>query len=120
MDELRVLIAYEDSYRSYGQTMACAIRKLRPLAEVSVVQVRELGSEVGRLAPHLVVCNRPNTVAPGGSAAWARLSDEPEEASEFCLDGQRRALENPGLDELLAIIDETAELVRSGRDLGGC
>jgi hypothetical protein len=100
--------------------MASAIRKLRPVAEVSVVQVRELGSEVGRVAPHLVVCNRPNTVDPGGRAAWARLSDEPNEPSEFCLDGQRRALENPGFDELLAIIDETEELVRSGRDLGGC
>jgi hypothetical protein len=100
--------------------MASAIRKLRPVAEVSVVQVRELGSEVGRVAPHLVVCNRTNTVDPGGRAAWARLSDEPNEPSDFCLDGQRRALENPGFDELLAIIDETEELVRSGRDLGGC
>jgi hypothetical protein len=100
--------------------MASAIRKLKPSAQVSVVQVRELGSEVGGHAPHLVVCNRPNTVDPGGRAAWARLSDEPNEPSEFCLDGQRRALENPGFDELLAIIDETEELVRSGRDLGGC
>jgi hypothetical protein len=120
MDELRVLIAYEDSHRSYGQTMASAIRRLRPAAEVSVVQVHELGSVVGGQAPHLVVCNRSNTVAPGSRAAWARLSNEPEEASEFCLDGQRREIKNPGFDELLAIIDETAELVRSGRELGGC
>jgi hypothetical protein len=30
---MRVLIAYEDSHRSYGQTMAGAIRGLRPTVE---------------------------------------------------------------------------------------
>jgi hypothetical protein len=29
-------------------------------------------------------------------------------------------LANPGLEELLRIIDETEELVQTGRDLGGC
>jgi hypothetical protein len=65
---LRVLIAYEDSHRAYGETVAMALRRLRPSAEVSVVRVRELGSEVDRFDPHLVICNRPNTVDPGGRA----------------------------------------------------
>jgi hypothetical protein len=118
--ELRVLIAYEASHRSYGESMAGAIRVLRPRVEVSVVQVRELGSEVGRFDPHLVICNRPNTVDPGGRVAWVRLSDEPDEPSEFCLDGRRRAAENPGLEEVLEIIDEAEGLLREGRDPGGC
>jgi hypothetical protein len=117
---LRVLIAYEDSHRAYGETVAMALRRLRPSAEVSVVRVRELGSEVDRFDPHLVICNRPNTVDPGGRAAWARLADDPEEPSEFCLGGRRRRLENPGIEDLLAVVDQTGELVRSGSDLGGC
>ena len=120
MGEPRVLIAYEESHRSYGETMMAAIRGLRPGVEVAVVQVRELEAELGRFDPHLVVCNRPNTVDPGGRAAWARLSDEPDEPSEFCLGGRRRGLENPGFEELLAFVDETEELVRSGRDPMGC
>jgi hypothetical protein len=118
--ELRVLIAYEDSHRSYGETVAGAIRKRRPRAEVSVVQVRKLGSGVDRFDPHLVICNRPNTVDPGGRGAWVQLSNDPDEPSEFCLNGRRRGAENPGLEEVLEIIDKTEGLLREVRDLGGC
>jgi hypothetical protein len=48
------------------------------------------------------------------------LSDDPDEPSEVCIDGRHRGLENPGLEEMLEIIDGTEELVRSGRDLKGC
>jgi hypothetical protein len=119
-DAMRILIAYEDSHRSYGQTLAGAIRGLRPVVETAVVQVRELEAEVGRFDPHLVVCNRPNTFDLGGRLAWLRLSDEPEEHSEFCLAGRRWGAENPGLDEVLTFIEETEKLLRPGRTLGGC
>jgi hypothetical protein len=48
------------------------------------------------------------------------LSDDPDEPSEVCIEGRHRRLENPGLEEMLEIIDETEELVRSGRKLSGC
>jgi hypothetical protein len=117
---MRSLVVYEDSYRSYGQTMVGAIRGLRPQLEAALVQVRELEAEVGRFDPHLVICNRPNSIDPGGRAAWVRLSDEPDEPSEFCLAGRRWGAENPELDEVVAIIDEMEALLREGRDLGGC
>jgi hypothetical protein len=117
---MRILVVYEDSYRSYGQTMVGAIRGLRPQLEAALVQVRELEAEVERLDPHLVICNRPNSIDPGGRAAWVRLSDEPEEPSEFCLAGRRWGSKNPDLEEVLAIIDEMEGLLREGRDLRGC
>jgi hypothetical protein len=116
----RVLVVYEDSYRSYGETMAGTIRGLKPGAEVSLVQARELASEVVRFDPHLVVCNRPNAVDPGGMAAWVQLSDDPDDPSEFCLAGQRWWAQNPGLEEVLAILDGTEELLREGGSPGGC
>ena len=119
-EAIRVLIAYEDSHRSYGQTMAGALRGFRPRVEAEVVQARELAAEVERFDPHLVVCNRPNTVDPGGRAAWLQLSDDPDEPSTFCLAGQGWEAENPGLEEVLALVDGTAELLRTGRDLEGC
>ncbi len=117
---MRVLIVYEDSYRSYGEAMEGAVRARRPGVEVALAHLRELEAELERFDPHLVVASRPNTLDPGGRAAWMLLSDEPDEPSEVCIDGRRRGLENPGLEETLAIIDETEELVREGRDLGGC
>src|SRR5687768_15181208 len=119
-EAMRILIAYEDSHRAYAETMAGAIRGLRPRVEAALVQVRELEVEVGRFDPHLVMCNRPNTVEPGGRGAWVRLSDEPDEPSEFCLNGRCWGSENPGLEEVLAIVDEMEELLRERRDLGGC
>jgi hypothetical protein len=82
---MRVLIAYKDSHRAYGEALERAIRGLRPSVEVSLVQARELGGEVGSLDPHLVVSGKLNTVDPGGRAAWVTLSEEPEEPSEVCV-----------------------------------
>lgn len=117
---MRVLVVYEDSHRSYGETMAGVVRAHNPGAEVSLIQVRGLAHEVVRFDPHLVVCNRPNAVDPGGRAAWVRLSDEPDEPSEFCLAGRRWGAQNPGLEEVLEILDGTEGLLREGGELGGC
>ena len=48
------------------------------------------------------------------------LSDDPEEPSEVCIDGRHRRLENPGLEQILEIIDQTEALVRTGRELRAC
>src|SRR5215204_7813634 len=70
--------------------------------------------------PHLVISSRPNTVDPGGRAAWYKLSPEPDEASEACLRGRRWRRPNPPLEALLSFIDEVEALVGSGRELEGC
>ena len=48
------------------------------------------------------------------------LPDHPDEPSGACIDGRHRNLENPGLEEMLEIIVETEELLRTGRELRGC
>ena len=117
---MRALIVYEDSHRSYGEAMVGAVRASRPSLEVALAHLRELEAELERFDPHLVVSSRPNTFEAGGRAAWVLLSDDPEEPSEVCIDGRHRRLENPGLEEILGIIDETEELVGTGRELRGC
>jgi hypothetical protein len=117
---MRVLIAYEESHHVYRDAIVSVIRALRPHVEVEVADLGALEAEVERLDPHLVVSSRPNTVDPGGRAAWYKLSHEPHEESDICLGGQRSGSHNPRLEELLRIIDQTEELVRTGRDLTGC
>jgi hypothetical protein len=62
----------------------------------------------------------PNAVEPGRRTAWYTLSPEPGEPSEVCVGGRRREVANPGMEVLLAIIDETGESVRTGRGSRGC
>ena len=117
----RVLVAYEDSHLAYRDALVRVIRALRPQVAVTVVELRSLEVEVERLEPHLVVSSRSNTADAGGMAvAWYRLSQEPAEPSEVCLGGRRSRSENPGLEELVAVVDQVQEAVRDGNPLGGC
>ena len=117
---MRILISYEGSYRVYSDALERAIRGLRPEAEVASCGLAEIGEHLESFDPHLVVSSGPNTVEPGGRAAWYRLSPEPDEPSEACLSGRRSHRPNPSLEELLSFIDEVEALVRSGREVGGC
>jgi hypothetical protein len=117
---MRILISYEESYRTYSDVLQRAIGGLRPDADVTACRLAEMGEQVGSFNPHLVVSSGPNTVDPGGRVAWYRLSPEPSEPSEACLGGRRWRRLNPPLEALLSFIDEVETLVRSGRELGGC
>ena len=117
---MRILISYEESYHLYSDALQRALSGLRPAAEVAACRLTVIGEQLESFNPHLVVSSRPNTVDPGGAAAWYRLSPEPDEPSEACLRGRRWQRLNPPLEELVAFIDEVEALVRSGRELGGC
>ncbi len=117
---MRLLIAFEDSHNLYSDAMKRAIRDSRPHLEIEIARTSELEAEIERFDPHMVLCERPNPAQPGGRGAWVKSSYEPGEPSEVCLDGRRWELDNPTMGELLAIIDETERLVRTGRDPEGC
>ena len=113
---MRILISYEESYRTYGGILETAIGGLRPEADVASCRLAEMGEQVESFDAHLVVSSDSNTVDSGGRAAWYRLSPEPDEPSEACLGGRRWERLNPPLEELLSFIDEVEALVRSGRE----
>jgi hypothetical protein len=117
---VRILISYEDSHRVYSDALERALRGLRPGAEVAACSLGSLGRRVESFDPNLVVSSRPNTVDPGGRAAWYTLSPEPDVPSEACLGGRRSRSLNPPLEELLSFIGEAEALIRSGREVGGC
>src|SRR5215212_324230 len=120
VSEARVLIAFEDEYRTYREFMASAVRTHRPHIEVVAAGLATLGEEVRRFDPHLIICSQPNTVEPGGSPAWVELPPIPERLAEVCIDGQSFELDNPALEELLQIIDETERLTHTKGQLSSC
>ncbi len=117
---MRILVAFEDDYRTYREVLAASIRILRPHVEVGSASLEELADEIERLNPHLVVCSRPNTVDPGGRIAWVELSIESTRPSKACVGGRYRESANPTLEVLLAVIDEVEELIRTNDPFRRC
>jgi hypothetical protein len=117
---MRVLVAFEEVYRTYQGVIASAIRVLRPHTEVETAALDALGEAVERFDPELVICSRPNTVDPDGRVAWVELSVDPIQPSKICVGGRYTESTNPTLEALLAVIDEVEELIRTNNHFEGC
>ncbi len=118
---MRVLVAYEEAYRSYRQTIVRVIRANRPSFEVLGADSRRLAAELERFDPHAVVSGRPSAEYPGGGrGAWVELPVDPAGAGEICVGGEREAKTNPGLAEVLGALDEAEERLGRGALGGAC
>ena len=117
---MRILMAFDDGYRAYGDALSNAIGAVRPHLNVTTVGMDALQTQVARLDPHLVISNAPNPAAEQDEEeegklvlAWVELSVDPRRPSQFCLSGRRWQSLNPSLEELLDVVDETELLVLS-------
>ena len=88
---MRILISYEEAYRVYADALERALGGLRPDAEVAVCRLAVIGDQLESFDPDLVVSSRPNTVDPGGMAAWYRLSPSPTNRPKSVSAGGARA-----------------------------
>ena len=70
---MRVLVAFEDLYRTYRETIAAAIRVLRPHLEVTTTVLYDLEGEVARRDTRVVISSqeRPVYLRPG--ATWLEV-----------------------------------------------
>jgi hypothetical protein len=70
--KIRVLVAFEDEYRTFRDVIAAAIGASRPHIEVATAGIEALAEEIARFDPQMVVCNRPNTLNPMvGLPGWS-------------------------------------------------
>ena len=116
INETRILVAFEDDYRSYADALATAIRAARPHLNVATtVGLEAPQTEVTHLDPHLLICSSldPFLEQEGKLLAWVELSIDPHQSSRFCASGRRWESLNPSLEELLSVVDETEQLLNS-------
>ena len=113
---VRVLVAYEEMYRTYRRVIAKAIEDLRPHLRVHSVALGAMEDALARFDPHVVICSRPRTEYPSGGsrAAWVELPVEPAQAGDVCLDGEHEGRVNPDLRKVLSVLDEVEERLRRG------
>ena len=112
---MRVLVAYEEVYRSYRDAIVLAIMGHRPHFVVLDAPLWELEAALERLEPHAVVCSRPSAEYPsGGKRAWVELPIEPTRSGDICIGGEHQGAVNLELEEVLSALDETEERLRRG------
>jgi hypothetical protein len=112
---VRVLLAFEEEYRLYGEAIADAIRTFRSYVQVATTNTDELEAEVERFGPQLVICSSPipsNPVDPQLIAS-IELSPDPDQPSSFRVGERHWESTNPMLGETLSVIDETNLLYRA-------
>src|ERR687897_670697 len=108
---MRVLVAFDEAYRVYGETIADAIRHSHPSPEAQAIDYAALEEVVHRQDPHLVICNPPVPDNPISTReAWVELSLDTQMPSRVRLGEQRWDTLNPSLEELLSVVDEARKL----------
>ncbi|MGH3090410.1 MAG: hypothetical protein ACRDSJ_24270 [Rubrobacteraceae bacterium] len=108
MEKMRVLLANEP--RVYREVIADALKKLRPLIEVSACEPEDLDHEVSRLRPHLVICSEASSAVRDGSLVWILLYPDGEDEVEIGGAGLGEGATPPPIAkvaDLLAVVDET-------------
>jgi hypothetical protein len=111
---MRVLVALDDEHRAYREVIAAGIGLLRPQVEVSTAAPADLGAELGRFGPQVVVCGVPGGSDPGSVPAWVELPLEVGRPARIRVgDFRRREVVGLTLEGLLGVVDEAEELVRA-------
>jgi hypothetical protein len=117
---MRILVAFEEDYRTYRDVIAAGIRILRPHTEVETASLESLGERIEHFDPELVICTRLNGVDPGGRSAWVEITVDPIQPTKTCVGTRQSEWANPTLDVLLAVIDEVGELLQPSNVSRGC
>ncbi len=98
--------------RSYREAVALYIHQHRPPAEILIAPPGELGREVGRFGPHMVVCNETTDNVLGSVHSWVEILFEDSLSANVKVDGLwSQRIEDIGMDHLLRVLDETQELL---------
>ena len=98
-------MALEDDYRAYRETIAAALRVLRPSAEVKSTTIEALEEDLERFDPQVVICGYEG-VEPDDRAAWVDLSLDPTRPTKISVGGSSLELTNPRVEDLLEVIDK--------------
>jgi hypothetical protein len=108
--EIRILISFEDGFHAYRDTIATAIKIVRPDAEVVTVEPADIGETTKRFPPDIMIGSPLTEADVEGVPAWVELSLDPAKPSRINLNGNYSEAVNPTLDTLLVIVDEVVPL----------
>ena len=106
-------MAYAEEYRAYREVIAAGIRLLRPHTEVRTAAPTDLGAELERFGPQVVVCGVPGSPDPDDRPAWVELPAGVGRRARVRVGDGRRETVGLSLEGLLVGVDEAEEIVRA-------
>ncbi len=114
---MRILIAVKP--RVYREVVALLLHQQRPDAEVLISPPESLDGEVGRFKPHVIVCTEGAVpdIPPGVLCRVEMMFSDGLDA-RIGLDGQVTEAKDVGTKDLLALVDQTAEMISEGENVG--
>ena len=80
---MRVLVALGDDYRAYRETVAAALKILRPGTEVVSTTIECLEEALDRFNPQVGICGGHEDVEPDCRPAWIELSLDATQPTEI-------------------------------------
>jgi hypothetical protein len=114
---IKILVAFEEDFRAYRETLAYAFQRLRPHVEVLTSGVETLDMELKRYGPQAVITSRPRSRGSEGVTVWVELSVDPLKTTKVQIGERCSQMLNPTLERLLALVDD---LEQSTRTNGNC
>jgi hypothetical protein len=102
-----VLVALENSYRTYRDVIAAAIKISRPDVEIESVELATLEEKVRNFNPHLVICSLPATADLGDVPGLVELSLDLSHPTVVNIKGRHvEQSHHMRLEHLLKVLDE--------------
>jgi len=111
---IKILVSFDDEYRAYQETLAATLGILRPDAEVMTAEPAKISGVAKRFAPDIVIGSRLTNRNLHDVRAWIELALDPIRSTKVRVDGRYSEMTNPTLDKLLVVIEEVAQLKRTG------
>ncbi len=108
---MRILVA--NTPRMYRESLALSIQKHRPDFEVLIADPKDLDGHVERLSPDALVRDDDGieTGAPDGVVCWVGIIINNHLNARISVDGRISEIHDVSLEEFLAALDETEELI---------
>jgi hypothetical protein len=78
-----------------------------------VIEPEELQAEVAHLDPALVVSSQPKPATYGNRRAWVEFHPYEQASAKVCIGNRCAWLHEPGLDDLLLVVDEAERLLQT-------
>jgi hypothetical protein len=90
---MRVLVTFEELYRTYRETIAASLRVLRPHLEVTTTGLHDLEGEVARRDTRVVISSqqRPAHLRPG--VTWLEVPLEAGGGSDVTVEALLKAID---------------------------